>query len=220
MTYCEVSVFVELWGKDIEGQNGQEVSSSFIFCQHSAKTLKKSLLSELTKVDFSSFPLPGLLCLCRIFSVSRLQLGDRTQNMRVCFMRFNTKEKSCEKMTVANLLLAEVLAGNKFVQEVTEAHFLPLEQSCSTGRGLVPYIRGQQLYLLSRRLVSLYHRTSLKWSNFSNYMETFWTFQAKINNFNIVVFYAVMTNYSLLASLAFIFILDVIHELALRSQVK
>lgn len=51
-------------------------------------------------------------------------------------------------------------------------------------------------------------------------METFWTFQAKINNFNIVVCYAVMTNYSLLASLGFIFILDVIHELALRSQVK
>lgn len=144
-----------------EGQDGQEVSSSFIFCQHSAKTLKKSLLSELTKVNFSSFPLPGLLCLRRIFSVSRLQSGDQTQNIRVCFMRFNTKEKSCEKMTVANLLLAEVLAGNKFVQEVTEAHFLPLEQSCSTGRGLVPYIRGQQLYLLSRRLVSLYHSTSL-----------------------------------------------------------
>lgn len=155
MTYCEVSVFVELWGKDIEGQDGQEVSSSFIFCQHSANTFKKSLLYKLTELDFSSFLLPGLLCLRRIFSVSRLQSGDQTQNMRVCFIRFNTKEKSYEKMTVANLLLAEVLAGNKFLQEVTEAHFLPLEQSCSTGRGLVSYIRGQQLYLLSRRLVWL-----------------------------------------------------------------
>ena len=32
----------------------------------------------------------------------------------------------------ANLLLAELLTGNKFVQEVAEANFLPFEQSCNT----------------------------------------------------------------------------------------
>lgn len=217
-----------LWGFCVRGALRKRHRGT----RRSGGQLKFHLLSTLSK-DFKKksslwthqsrfllLPSPRFALSLQDFLSVQASIGRSDTEYEGLFYEVQHEGKKLWKMTVANLLLAEVLAGNKFVQEVTEAHFLPLEQSCSTGRGLVPYIRGQQLYLLSRRLVSLYHRTSLKWSNFSNYMETFWTFQAKINNFNIVVFYAVMTNYSLLASLAFIFILDVIHELALRSQVK
>lgn len=47
-----------------------------------------------------------------------------------------------------NVLLEELLTGEKFVQEVAEANLLPLEQSCKAAKVLIPYIRGGQLYLL------------------------------------------------------------------------
>lgn len=40
------------------------------------------------------------------------------------------------------------------MQEVAEANFLPLEQSCKTGRGFVPYIRVQQMYLFNKQALS------------------------------------------------------------------
>lgn len=58
----------------------------------------------------------------------------------------NQKKKAVKMM---NLLLEELLTREKFVQEVTEANFLSLEQSCKAARVLIPYIRAGQLYLLS-----------------------------------------------------------------------